>query len=104
MTTEQTRANRRANPEPGNDTRLVSIDVKTGALTEIGAGPGVKMNPSPVAPGEIGYIRKDTAEPGIYYSSGRRGPVGQIRAASWSPDGARVVFHKRLTATVPDLR
>ena len=63
---------------------------------ELTAGPGVKMNPSPLPGNEIGYIRKDTADPGIYYSSGRRGPAGQIRAASWSPDGSHVVFHKRL--------
>ena len=55
-----------------------------------------KFNPSPISANEIGYIRKDTSEPGILYSSGRRGPAGAIRAASWSPDGTRVVFHKRV--------
>ena len=104
MTAEQTLANRRPSPEPGNDTRLVSIDVKSGAITELRAGPGVKINPSPLTREEIGYIRKDTADPGIYYSSGRRGPGGPIRSASWSPDGTRVVFHKRLTATATELR
>src|SRR5581483_11428329 len=44
------------------------------------------------------------AEPGIYYSSGRRGPHGNIRTASWSPDGARVVFHKKLAAAAPALQ
>lgn len=96
MTPEQTLANRRPSPEPGNDTRLVSIDVKSGAITDVQAGPGVKINPTPLAAGELAYIRKDTFAPGIYYASGRRGPGGPIRTASWSPDGARVVFHKRL--------
>ena len=36
-------------------------------------------------------------ERGIHYSNGRRGPAGEIRAAAWSPDGTRVVFHKRVT-------
>ena len=35
---------------------------------------------------------------GIYYTSGARGPQGQVRAASWSPDGSRVVFHRRQVA------
>ncbi len=95
MTAEQTLANRRATPDSGNDTRLVSIDTATGASTELNAGPGVKINPSGLPGDEIGYIRKDSVAPGIYYSSGRRGPGGQIRAASWSPDGSHVVFHKR---------
>jgi len=104
MTAEQTLANRRATPDSGNDTRLVSIDTATGASTEINAGPGVKINPSPLPGNQIGYIRKDTDQPGIYYSSGKRGPAGPIRAASWSPDGVRVVFHKRLTAPPPTMR
>ena len=98
MTAEQTLANRRPSPEPGNDTRLVSIDIVTGATSEVGAGPGVKMNPSFLPANDIAYVRKDTADAGIYYTSGKRGPKGDVRTASWSPDGQRVVFHKRLQA------
>jgi len=106
MTAEQTLANRLANPDPGNDTRLVSIDVTTGASTNLAAGPGVKMNPSPIPGNDVGYVRKDKADAGagIYYMSGKRGPRGDIRTASWSPDGRRVVFHKRLTVSFPALR
>ncbi len=95
MGAELTLANRRPSPEPGNDTRLVSIDVSSGASTDVPAGPGVKINPSPLAGNEIGYTRKDTKDEGIYYTSGRQGPRGSIRAASWSPDGFHVVFHRR---------
>jgi TolB protein len=95
MAAEMTLANRRPSPEPGNDTRLVSIDIVNGRSTDVAAGPGVKINPSPLAGNYIGYIRKDTEEAGIYYTSGRRGPRGAIRAASWSPDATRVVFHRR---------
>ena len=106
MTAEQTLANRRPAPEPGNDTRLVSIDVTNGASSDMPVGPGVKMNPFPLAGNELAYVRKDTADPGagIYYSGGRRGPRGDVRAASWSPDGKRVVFHKRLFVPNPPFR
>jgi Tol biopolymer transport system component len=99
MTAEQTLANRRPAPEPGNDTRLVSIDIATGVASDLPAGAGVKIDPS-FLPGDIGYIRKDTADSGagIYYTSGKTGPKGDIRTASWSPDGSHVVYHKRLTA------
>jgi TolB protein len=101
MTAEQTLANRRAAPEPDNDTRLVSIDVATGSASEVAAGPGVKFNPAYIAANTLAYIRKDTDDAGIYYSTGTRGPKGQIRAASWSPDGKRVVYHKRQAAPPP---
>ena len=106
MTAEQTLANRLANPDPGNDTRLVSIDATTGASTDLAAGPGVKMNPSPLPGNDVGYVRKDKTDPGggIYYVSGKQGPRGDIRTASWSPDGKHVVFHKRLTVPLPALR
>ena len=106
MTAEQTLANRVAAPQPGNDTRLVSIDVTSGGSTDLPAGAGVKMNPSPLPGNELGYIRKDTHDsgPGIYYSTGRKGPGGNVRAASWSPDGTRVVFHRRLSVPLPTFR
>lgn len=102
MTAEQTLANRRPSPEPDNDTRLVMIDVASGKTTEVAAGAGVKFNPSFVG-NTIGYIRKDKEGPGpgIYYVDGKAGPKGAVRAASWSPDGSRVVFHRRLDVPRP---
>jgi len=66
----------------------------------------VKISPSPLPGNEVGYVRKDKAGTGagIYYTSGKRGPQGDIRTASWSPDGKRVVFHKRLPVALPELR
>ncbi|HYM22649.1 MAG TPA: hypothetical protein VEU08_05560, partial [Vicinamibacterales bacterium] len=103
MTAEQSLANRRPAPEAGNDTRLVSIDVATGKMSDVPAGPGVKMYPSPLAGDDIAYVRKDARDSGagIYYTRGGRGPKGDVRTASWSPDGSRVVFHKRVAATMP---
>jgi Tol biopolymer transport system component len=64
------------------------------------------MNPSPLPGNDVGYVRKDKADTGagIYYTSGKQGPRGDIRAASWSPDGKHVVFHKRLNVALPALR
>src|SRR5215471_12190029 len=106
MTAEQTLANRRPSPDSGNDTRLVSIDTITGNATDLAAGPGVKINPSALPGNDVGYVRKDKAEPGsgIYYTSGKRGPRGDIRTASWSPDGKYAVFYKRITVELPSIR
>ena len=105
MDAERTLAARISNPESGNDTRLVTVDTTTGVSSEVSAGPGVKINPSPLSGDDIGYVRKDKGEPGggIYYTSGKQGPRGDIRTASWSPDGKRVVFHKRIQIEVPAL-
>jgi TolB protein len=105
MNAEDTLATRLANPDPGHDTKLVSIDIHTGASVDLPAGPGVKIDPSSLPGNDVGYVRKDKTDPGggIYYISGKRGPRGDIRTASWSPDGKRVVFHKRLAVTLPAL-
>ncbi len=97
MDAELTLNNRRPSPVPGSDTRLVSIDVTTGAASDVRSGAGVLFNPAYVG-STVAYIRKDRNEPGagIYYADGRVGPKGDVRTAAWSRDGSRVVFHKRI--------
>jgi Tol biopolymer transport system component len=106
MDKEDTLETRRPSPKPENEkdtrptlnTQLVSIDVATGVATDVAATAGMKFNPSFLPGNDVGYLRKDAPEAGIHYTSGTRGPKGDVRAAAWSPDGKRVAFHKRLTA------
>jgi TolB protein len=106
MTAEQTLANRRSNPDRGNDTRLVSFEIATGASAAVAAGAGVKINPS-IVNDTVAYIRKDTGDgdaAGVYYANGTRGPKGDVRSAAWSPDGRRVAFHRRIAVPRPTWR
>jgi len=96
MTAEQTLDDRRAVPEHPEDTRIVSVDISTGEMSELPGGRGVKFNPSILSGDVHAYVRKDGEERGIHYSNGKRGPAGDIRTAAWSPDGTQVVFHKRV--------
>jgi Tol biopolymer transport system component len=91
---EDTFYNRFPQPQP-DKTWLISVDVATGKETRLASGPGTQMSPAFIGTNTIGYVRKDgTDERGIYYDQGKRGPRGVIRTASWSPDGAQVIYHK----------
>jgi Tol biopolymer transport system component len=77
------------------DDELVKIDIAGGAATPVAAGPGVKLLPTLLSSGEVAYLRRDKAEHGVFYSSGKPGPKGSdLRSPSWSPDGARVVYSR----------
>ncbi len=84
----------------GSEDRLVSINVTTGEAANVTAGPGVKMAPAILPSGEVAYIRKDAGARGVFYDTGRPGPKGDLRSASWSPDGTRVVYHRLGASTV----
>ena len=93
MKGQATWENRVGNDPTANE--LVRIDMATGAVKPLAAGPGLKEAPFPLAGGEIGYLRRDGAEQGLYYAGGKRGPKGaDIRVPSWSPDGGRVVYSR----------
>jgi Tol biopolymer transport system component len=79
--------------------QIVEIDVATGEEKVVTSGPGLKTNPQYLPDGRIGYLVKNAprdggVEAGIAYSDGSRGPKGDVRSPSWSPDGKTVVYYR----------
>lgn len=78
--------------------QIVSIDVASGAVTPVTAGPGLKVSPTYLDSGKFAYLvkgsPKDGPPVGIVYSTGEKGPQGMVRSPSWSPDGSKVVYYK----------
>jgi len=83
---------RRGGLPEGGETTLTRIDITTGEAKPVGAGPGVKMFPSVLSSGEVAYLRADVQAQGVFYASGKRGPVEDVRWPAWSPDGKQVVY------------
>jgi Tol biopolymer transport system component len=80
------------------DNQLFKIDIVSGAMAPVAAGPGIKLQPTVLSSGEIAYLRRDRSEHGVFYSSGKTGPKGSdLRSPSWSPDGAQVVYGRYVT-------
>jgi Tol biopolymer transport system component len=104
MSAEDTWTHRGFVPVDG-ETTLVRIDIATGKPTPVMAGTGVKLYPSVLASGEIGFLRRDTAIQGIFYANGKSGPKGgDLHSPSWSPDGARLVYSRYTSKREPEPR
>jgi Tol biopolymer transport system component len=80
------------------DDTLKKIDVATGAISDVAAASGTKEAPILLPAGDIGYLRRDKAQPGVSYASGKHGPAGaDVRVPSWSPDGKQLVYGRFTT-------
>ena len=77
---------------------IAEIDVATGARSVVASGPGLKTNPHYLPDGTIAYLLKaspkDGPAAGIVYANGARGPAGEIRNPSWSPDAKHIVYYR----------
>lgn len=78
----------------GATSQIWSIDVETGATHAQTSGPGLKVSPRYTIGDEIGYVLAREEKQGLRFTSGRSGPVGEIRHPSWSPDGKTVIYQK----------
>jgi TolB protein len=76
------------------ESQIFSVDVATGARQEHASGLGLKVSPQFLSNDRVGYVLKGGSEAGIRYSSGQRGPSGEVRNPSWSGDGSRVVYDR----------
>lgn len=87
------------------DSRIVSVDVATGARTEHASGPGLKSAPQFLGPHRVGYLMKSETEAALRFSTGEEeGSVGDIGSPAWSQDGTRVVYHSGPITTIPAAR
>ena len=83
------------------ESRIVSVDVATGARVEHASGPGLKLSPQFLDANRIGYLAKSGTTAALTFSSGEKGSVGDIGNPSWSRDGRRVVYHSGPISTIP---
>lgn len=81
-----------------SSSQIVEIDVASGEQKVLTSGNGLKTNPQYLPGDTLGYLIKATQdggpEIGIVYSDGKRGPGGNVRSPSWSPDGKQVVYYR----------
>jgi Tol biopolymer transport system component len=84
--------------------RIVSVDVATGARVEHASGPGLKLSPQFLGANRIGYLAKSGPTASLTFISGEKGSVGDIGNPSWSRDGRRVVYHSGPIETIPAAR
>ena len=75
------------------ESRIVSVDVATGARAEHTSGPGLKLSPQFLDSKRIGYLAKSGASAALAFSSGGTGTSGDISNPAWSSDGRQVVYH-----------
>ncbi len=60
------------------DSRIVSVDVATGARVEHALGPGLKLSPQFLDANRISYLAKSGATAALTFSSGEKGSEGDI--------------------------
>ena len=90
--------------QPTVESRIVSINVGTGARVEHASGPGLKLSPQFLDSNRIGYLAKSGTSATLAFSSGEKGSTGDIGNPAWSRDGRRVVYQSGPIETIPAAR
>ena len=86
------------------ESRIIAVDVATGARVELASGPGLKLSPQFLDANRIGYLAKSGTTAALTFTSGEKGSVGDIGNPSWSRDGRRVVYHRGPIETIQAAR
>ena len=84
----------------GIASRIVSIDVASGARTVHIDGQALNLFPQYVGPGRIAYLAKKGRTAALAFSDGVKGTADDIMSPSWSADGKKVVYHAGQNATM----
>ena len=78
--------------------QIVEIDVASAARKVLTQGPGLKTNPHYLRADAVAYLLKASPKEGppagIVYADGSRGPAGEVRNPSWTPDGKHIVYYR----------
>ena len=82
------------------ESRIVSVDVSTGARVEHASGSGLKLSPQFLGEERIGYLEKSGPTAALAFTSGDNGAVGDIGNPAWSNDGQHLVYHRGMIATI----
>lgn len=79
----------------GPPSRIVSIDVGTGARTVHASTPGQARSPQFVGPDRIAYLARTDRDrmATLTFTTGEQGPLEDTANPAWSPDGTQVVYH-----------
>lgn len=73
---------------------LAAVDVESGRVRVLVAGPGEKWTPRALGSDRIGYVSRD----GVEFTTGAAGERGDFRSPTWSADGRTMVFHRDVEA------
>ena len=87
-------------PEKKVDSRIVSMDLATGARTIQVSGPGLNLSPQFAGPNRIAYLSRSGRNASLAFTTGEKGAPGDIANPAWSPDGKKVVYHAGQLATM----
>jgi len=90
--------------QPKLQSRIVSMDIATGARIEHASGPGLKLSPQFLGPDRVGYLAKSGPTAALAFSGGEMGMAGDIGNPAWSQDGRQVVYHSGPITTIPEPR
>ena len=95
---------RQLSDQPNVSSRIVEIDVATGARHEHASGRGLKVSPQFVGTDRIGYLIKSGTTATLAFTKGGAGSAGDIGNPAWSSDGKRLVYHSGPITTIPEPR